>query len=32
MGTLGQDMKYTEERMVAARNFANKLWNTTATC
>ena len=29
MGTLGQDMKYTEERMVAARNFANKLWNTT---
>ena len=28
MGTLGQDMKYSEERMAAARNFANKLWNT----
>ncbi len=26
--TLGQDMKYSEERMAAARNFANKLWNT----
>ena len=26
--TLGQDSKYSEERMVAARNFANKLWNT----
>ena len=29
MGTLGQDMKYSEERMAAARNFANKLWNTS---
>ena len=28
MGTLGQDMKYSEDRMAAARNFANKLWNT----
>ena len=26
--TLGQDMKYSDERMAAARNFANKLWNT----
>ncbi len=26
--TLGQDMKYNEERLVAARNFANKLWNS----
>ena len=29
MGALGQDMKYSEDRMVAARNFANKLWNTS---
>ena len=28
MGTLGQDMKYSDERLAAARNFANKLWNT----
>ena len=26
--TLGQDMKYSEERMASARNFANKVWNT----
>lgn len=25
--TPGQDMKYSEERMAAARNFANKVWN-----
>ncbi|HET7737637.1 MAG TPA: valine--tRNA ligase [Tepidiformaceae bacterium] len=27
-GTIGADMRYTDERMEAARNFANKLWNT----
>ena len=26
--TLGQDMKYNEERLVSSRNFANKLWNS----
>ena len=26
--TPGQDMKYSEERMASARNFANKVWNT----
>jgi valyl-tRNA synthetase len=26
--TLGQDMRYTDERLTAARNFANKLWNS----
>ncbi|MBE0611515.1 MAG: class I tRNA ligase family protein, partial [Dehalococcoidia bacterium] len=26
--TLGADQKYSDERMAAARNFANKLWNS----
>ncbi len=26
--SMGADQKYTEERLAAARNFANKLWNT----
>ncbi len=26
--TLGQDQRYSDERMEAARNFANKLWNS----
>ena len=26
--TLGQDQRYSDERMAAARNFANKLWNS----
>jgi len=26
--TLGQDQKYSDERLEAARNFANKLWNS----
>ncbi|MBA4179797.1 MAG: valine--tRNA ligase [Anaerolinea sp.] len=26
--TLGADMKYSDERIAAARNFANKLWNS----
>ncbi len=25
---MGSDQKYSDERLVAARNFANKLWNT----
>jgi valyl-tRNA synthetase len=27
--TLGGDQKYSDERLAAARNFANKLWNST---
>ena len=26
--TLGADQKYNDERLIAARNFANKLWNS----
>ncbi len=26
--SMGADQKYSEDRLVAARNFANKLWNT----
>ncbi|GAB4322506.1 MAG: hypothetical protein Kow0010_03320 [Dehalococcoidia bacterium] len=26
--TIGGDMRFSDERMVAARNFANKLWNS----
>jgi valyl-tRNA synthetase len=26
--TLGQDQRYSDERLTAARNFANKLWNS----
>ncbi len=26
--TMGSDQKYSDERLVATRNFANKLWNT----
>ncbi|MES4792770.1 MAG: valine--tRNA ligase, partial [Chloroflexota bacterium] len=25
---LGQDQRYSDDRMAAARNFANKLWNS----
>jgi valyl-tRNA synthetase len=28
-GTLGQDMKFSDEKLSSARNFANKLWNST---
>ena len=27
--TLGQDQKYSDDRLAAARNFSNKLWNTS---
>ncbi len=29
MITHGQDLRYTEDRVVGARNFCNKLWNVT---